>query len=140
MALKDLKSIHDLVQGEGPVGEMSGQTGPNFPITGPKTERGAYPFSVPNNSNLHAGPLADQAGKSLVGSAYQYAYGSAAASVNPSTFDLNGIAPDSYPINNETKSPLLALESIHDLVPGDKVVVGTFAGVTPSSYTDNLPD
>ena len=140
MALKDLKSIHDLVQGDGPVGEMANQTGPNFPITGPKTERGAYPFSVPNNSNLHAGPLEDQAGKSLVGSAYQYAYGGAAASVNPSTLDLNGIAPDSYPINNETKSPLLAIKSIHDLVPGNTNPIGTFAGVTPSSYNDNLPD
>ena len=140
MALKDLTSIYDLVQGDGPTGEMAGQTGPNFPITGPKTERGAYPFSVPNNSNLHAGPSADQAGKSLLGSAYQYAYGGAAASINPSTLDLNGITPDFYSINNEAKSPLLALDSLHDLVPGDKVVVGTFAGVTPSSYTDNLPD
>ena len=140
MALKDLKSIHDLIQGDGPVGEMTGQTGPNFPITGPKTERGAYPFSIPNNSNLHAGPLADQAGKSLVGSAYQYAYGGAAASVNPSTLDLNGITPDFYPINNETTSPLLAAKSIHDLIPGNVKPVGSFAGITPPSYTDNLPD
>ena len=140
MALKDLKSIHDLVQGDGPVGEMAGQTGPNFPITGPKTERGAYPFSVPNNSNLHAGPLADQAGKSLMGAAYQYAYGGAAASVNPSNLDLNGIAPDSYPINNETKSPLFNLRSIFDRVPGPTDPVGIFAGGTPSLYTDNLPD
>ena len=96
MALKDLKSIHDLVSGDGPVGEMANQSGPNFPIVGPDVTRGAYPFSVPNGSQLHGGPLEDQAGRSLVGPAYQYAYGSAAASVNPSTMDLDGITPDKY--------------------------------------------
>ena len=99
MALKDLKSIHDLVQGDGPVGEMAGQVGPNFPIIGPDVTRGGYPFSVPNGSQLHGGPLEDQAGRSLVGPAYQYAYGSAAASVNPSTMDLNGVTPNKYTDN-----------------------------------------
>ena len=96
MALKDLKSIHDLVQGEGPVGEMANQSGPNFPVVGPDVTKGAYPFSIPNNSQLHGGPLENQAGRSLVGPAYQYAYGSAAAAVNPSTMDLDGITPDKY--------------------------------------------
>ena len=36
MSLKNLKSIHDLVQGDtAPVGDMENQTGPNFPILGP---------------------------------------------------------------------------------------------------------
>ena len=99
MALKDLKSIHDLVQGDGPVGNMEGQIGPNFPIVGPDVTRGGYPFSVPNNSQLHGGPLEDQAGRSLVGPAYQYSYGGAAAAVNPSVHDLNGITPGKYTDN-----------------------------------------
>lgn len=99
MALKDLKSIHDLVQGDGPVGEMANQTGPNFPIVGPDVTKGAYPFSTPNNSQLHGGPLENQAGRSLVGPAYQYAYGGAASSTNPSSLDKNGVTPPQYTDN-----------------------------------------
>ena len=75
MAIKNLKSIHDLVQGDGPVSDMENQTGPNFPIIGPDVATGAYPFSIPNGSQLHGGPLEDQAGRSLVGPAYQHQYG-----------------------------------------------------------------
>ncbi len=99
MAIKDLKSIHDLVQGDGPVNNMESQTGPNFPIVGPDVTRGGYPFGTPNNSQLHGGPLEDQAGRSLVGPAYQYAYGGASAAINPSTQDLDGITPDKYEDN-----------------------------------------
>ena len=99
MALKDLSSIHDLISGDGPVGDMEKQTGPNFPIVGPDITKGNYPFSVPNNSQLHGGPLENQAGRSLVGPAYQYAYGPSAASVNPSSMDINGITPDKYEDN-----------------------------------------
>jgi hypothetical protein len=105
MAIKNLESLYDLVgpfgiAGGGPVSDMENQTGPNFPIVGPGVERGAYPFSIPANSQLHAGPGADQAGRSLLGPNYQFAYGGAAfsapASSGPDDLDLEGITPPLY--------------------------------------------
>ena len=97
MSLKNLKSIHDLVQGDtAPVGDMENQTGPAFSIVGPDVERGLSPFSIPAGSQLHGGPLLDQAGRSLVGPNYQYAYAGSAASINPSELDINGVTPDLY--------------------------------------------
>jgi hypothetical protein len=108
MAIKNLESIYDLVgsfgiAGGGPVNDMENQTGPNFPIIGgslTSLERGAYPFSIPSNSPLHAGPGADQAGRSLLGPNYQFAYGgsafSAPASFTDQDLDLEGITPPLY--------------------------------------------
>ncbi len=99
MSLKNLTSIHDLVQGEtAPVGDMDSQTGPAFPIV-KDLERGLSPFSIPAGSQLHGGPLSDQAGRSLVGPAYQYSYGGAATAVLPSSLDADGVTPDEYIAN-----------------------------------------
>ena len=97
MAIKNLESLYDLVggfgaEGGGPVNDMENQTGPNFSITGPGVERGAYPFSIPSNSQLHAGPNADQAGRSLLGPNYTYAYGGATGIAFAQTSG-NAIAP-----------------------------------------------
>jgi len=103
MALKDLKSIHDLVQGENaPVGNMENQKGPGrgFPIAdGTPTALKrlfADQFGVPNKSPLHAGPLEDRVGLSLVGPDYQHQYGGVS---KPSTLDINGVTPKQY-LNN----------------------------------------
>ena len=94
MAIKNLTSIFDLVQGENsPVANMENQTGPNFPIVGPGVTTGPYPFGIPNNSQLHGGPLENQAGRSLVGPAYQGIYGGTS---QPSTLDMNGVTPIKY--------------------------------------------
>lgn len=97
MAIKNLESLYDLVgnMGEygGPVANMEGQLGPAFPIVGPDVARGHNP-SIPGGSQLHGGPVENQAGRSLVGPAYQYQYGSAASLNEPSNIDLNGIIPD----------------------------------------------
>ena len=107
MAIKNLESLYDLVgafgilgQGGGPVSDMENQTGPNFPIVGPGLERGGYPFSIPANSQLHAGPGPDQAGRSLLGPNYQFAYGGsnfiAPAQSSPNDLDLEGVTPPLY--------------------------------------------
>tara|TARA_X000001382_G_C3040440_1_gene137676 strand:+ start:61 stop:363 length:303 start_codon:yes stop_codon:yes gene_type:complete len=97
MSLKNLTSIHDLVQGENaPVAEMGSQTGPAFPIVGPDIERGISPFNIPAGSQLHGGPLVDQAGRSLVGPAYQGIYGGTS---QPSSLDNDGVTPDLYTDN-----------------------------------------
>jgi hypothetical protein len=79
---------------------MENQTGNNFPIVGPGLERGGYPFSIPANSQLHAGPLVDQPGRSLVGPNYQFSYGGsnfiAPAQTSPDDLDLEGITPPLY--------------------------------------------
>ncbi len=102
MAIKNLQSIFDLVgnpgEAGGPVNNMETQTGPAFPIVDEMLNRATNP-SVPANSHLHAGQAEDQAGRSLVGPAYNYQYGGAAATVNPSNQDLNGITPSQY-LNN----------------------------------------
>jgi hypothetical protein len=103
MALKDLKSIHDLVQGDGPVNDMAKQTGPNFPIVGPGVTTGAYPFSVPNGSQLHGGPLENQSGASLVGPAYQGIYGGVS---QPSNLD--------NPLTNGNSTPPQYLNNLPD--------------------------
>jgi len=95
MAIKNKESIFDLVQ-DGEVSSMEAQTGPAFPIVGPDVERGLYPFGVPVGSQLHAGPLVDQAGRSLVGPSYQGVYGSIS---NPSGLDNDGVTPDLYTDN-----------------------------------------
>jgi len=92
MSIKNLESIHDLVQ-KGEVNNMESQTGPAFPIVGPNVERGLYPFGVPNGSQLHGGPAVNQAGRSLVGPNYQGAYGGISS---PSVLDNNGETPDDY--------------------------------------------
>ena len=108
MEIKNLESLYDLVgpfgvAGGGPVGDMENQTGPNFPIVGPGVERGAYPFSIPACSQLHAGPLVDQPCRSLVGPNYQFAYGGsnfiAPASDSSDDLDLEGVTPDKYTDN-----------------------------------------
>jgi hypothetical protein len=97
MSLKNLTSIHDLVQGENaPVADMESQTGPAFPIVGPGIERGISPFNIPAGSQLHGGPLVDQAGRSLVGPAYQGIYGGTS---QPASLDMDGITPDEYTAN-----------------------------------------
>ena len=97
MSIKNLKSIHDLVQGDtAPVGDMESQTGPAFSITGPDVERGLSPFNIPAGSQLHGGPLVDQAGRSLVGPAYTTIYGGAAFTANPSILDMDGVTPPLY--------------------------------------------
>ena len=94
MSIKNLTSVLDLVQGEtAPVVDMETQTGPAFPIIGPDVERGLHPFGVPVGSQLHAGPAVDQAGRSLVGPAYQGVYGGIS---NPSSLDIDGTNPDPY--------------------------------------------
>tara|TARA_R110002020_G_scaffold239820_3_gene452397 strand:+ start:2172 stop:2468 length:297 start_codon:yes stop_codon:yes gene_type:complete len=95
MAIKNLESIHDLVQ-DGEVNNMESQTGPAFPIVGPDIERGLSPFNIPAGSQLHGGPLVDQAGRSLVGPSYQGIYGGVS---NPSSLDTDGVTPDLYTDN-----------------------------------------
>ena len=95
MAIKNKESIFDLVQ-KGEVSNMEAQTGPAFPVVGPDVERGLYPFGVPVGSQLHAGPAADQAGRSLVGPNYQGVYGGISA---PSGLDNDGVTPDLYTDN-----------------------------------------
>jgi|TARA_R110000824_G_scaffold172335_1_gene350148 hypothetical protein len=97
MSLKNLKSIHDLVQGDtAPVGDMESQTGPAFSITGPDVEKGLSPFNIPAGSSLHGGPAVDQVGRSLVGPAYQGIYGGVS---EPSGLDKDGVTPDLYTDN-----------------------------------------
>lgn len=100
MAIKNLESLYDLVGGfgeaGGPVNNMENQTGKNFPIVGPGVTRGGYPFSTPVGSQLHAGPLENQAGRSLVGPAYTTIYGGAAFTANPSILDMDGVTPPLY--------------------------------------------
>ena len=104
MAIKNLSSLYDLigdfgVAGGGPVNDMESQTGPNFPIVN-GLERGAYPFTIPAGSGLHAGPTADTAGRSLLGPNYTYAYGGATgiafAQSGDADLDLEGITPPLY--------------------------------------------
>ena len=94
MAIKNKESIFDLVQ-KGEVSNMEAQTGPAFPIV-TDIERGLYPFGVPVGSQLHAGPAANQAGRSLVGPNYQGVYGGISA---PSGLDNDGVTPDLYTDN-----------------------------------------
>ena len=101
MSLKNLTSIHDLVQGDtAPVGDMENQTGPNFPILGPGVFDKGPVSGVPTKSPLHSNGIA-QPGKSvsLLGPSYKYAYGDAATSVDRSNHDLNGQTPDEYIAN-----------------------------------------
>ena len=100
MALKDLKSIHDLVQGENaPVGEMAKQKGPGngFPIVDGTRENLIRGFmdevGGPNKSPLHAGPLENTPGLSLLGPNYQHQYGGVQKF---STLDINGVTPAQY--------------------------------------------
>ena len=99
MALKDLKSIHDLVQDDGPVGQRAKQKGPGngFPIVNGTREDLKRGFmdgvGVPNKSPLHAGPLEDTPGLSLLGPNYQHQYGGVQKF---STLDINGATPDQY--------------------------------------------
>ena len=82
MSLKNLRSELDLIRGENaPVGNMENQKGPGngFPIvdgTPLALKRGFMDgIGVPNRSPLHAGPLEDRAGLSLVGPEYRHQYG-----------------------------------------------------------------
>ena len=145
MAIKNLESLYDLVGG-GPISDMENQTGPNFPIVGPGVERGAYPFSIPANSQLHAGPGVDQAGRSLLGPNYQFAYGgssfSAPASSGPDDLDLEGITPEQFTDNSQTA--LFNLTSLFDRMGpfgiGSIDTIGDFAETTPDQYINDLPD
>ena len=110
MAIKNLTSIHDLVQGDdAPVANMESQKGPGFafPIADgtPSALKRLFAdqFGVPNKSPLHAGPLEDRAGLSLVGPEYRHQYGGVSM---PSTLD--------NPLTNGSS--------------------------TPPKYEDNLPD
>ena len=97
MAIINLTSIHDLVQEDGPVGNMANQTGPNFPILGPGVFDKAPVSGVPTKSPLHSNGIAQPVKSvSLLGPAYKYAYGGDATVVNPSSFDLNGQTPSEY--------------------------------------------
>jgi hypothetical protein len=91
MAIKNLESLYDLVS-NGEVNNMETQTGPAFPIVGPGVERGINP-GIPAGSQLHAGPLLNQPGRSLVGPNFAYNYGGVAI---PSILDLNGVTPPTY--------------------------------------------
>lgn len=101
MSIKNLTSIHDLIQGENaPVGDMENQRGPGiaFPIvhgTPGALKRGfADTLGAPFNSPLHAADqLANLAGLSLVGPDYRHQYGGL---TKPSTLDMNGITPETY--------------------------------------------
>ena len=53
-------------------------------------------FGVPNKSPLHAGPLEDTPGLSLIGPNYQHQYGGVQKF---STLDNNGVTPKQY-LNN----------------------------------------
>ena len=94
MAIKNLESLYDLVN-DGEVNNMESQTGPAFPIVGPDVTRGTNP-GIPAGSQLHAGPLENQAGRSLVGPNFAYNYGANAA---PSVLDKNGVTPPKYTNN-----------------------------------------
>lgn len=101
MAIKNLESLYDLVggfgtAGGGPVNDMENFQGPPFSIVGPDVSRGLYPYNVPNGSQLHAGPLENQAGRSLVGPNYQYAYGGSSFIAKFSGLDKNGNTPPLY--------------------------------------------
>ncbi len=114
MSIKSLISIHDLVQGEtAPVADMESQTGPAFSIVGPGIGRGLDPFNIPAGSQLHGGPAENQPGRSLVGPAYQYAYGGASTSIDPSgpAFDMNGATPSTY-LNNLPEG--ITMEHAHE--------------------------
>lgn len=98
MAIQNLSSLYDLVggfgaEGSGPVANMENQTGPPFNITGPDVVRGNYPFNIPANSQLHGGPLENQAGRSLVGPYYYHTYGNSTAVTPPALLDLDGQIP-----------------------------------------------
>ena len=98
MAIQNLSSLYDLVGGfgqadSGPVADMENQTGPSWTITGPGIGRANYPFNVPTNSELHGGPLEDQAGRSLVGPAYMHTYGNSTSVSEPALLDLDGQIP-----------------------------------------------
>lgn len=98
MAIQNLSSLYDLVGGfgaedSGPVANMSTQTGPAWNITGPDVVRSNYPFSIPAGSQLHGGPLENQAGRSLVGPAYYHAYGNSVSVNEPALLDLDGQIP-----------------------------------------------
>ena len=146
MSLKNLTSNHDLVQEEtAPVGDMESQTGPAFPIVGPDVERGLSPFNIPAGSQLHGGPLVDQAGRSLVGPAYQGVYGGVS---NPASLDMDGVTPNEF-INNFGQGPssqtsLFNLTSLYDKAgpfgEASNDTIGDFAETTPDQYTDNPPD
>lgn len=108
MAIQNLSSLYDLVGAMGdpesaPVANMATQTGPPWNIVGPDVVRGLYPFEIPAGSQLHGGPLENQAGRSLVGPAYYHTYGNSTSVRFPSTLDLNGVIPfatdDSITIN-----------------------------------------
>ena len=100
MSLKNLRSQHDLAQGNRPVGEMENLTGPSFSITGPGVERGLYPFNIPAGSSLHGGPAENQAGRSLVGPAYQGIYGGTSQPSNLDNPYTNGeLTPSKYADN-----------------------------------------
>ena len=100
MSIKNLRSELDLVRGENaPVGNMENQKGPGlaFPIADgtPSALKRLFAdqFGVPNKSPLHAGPLEDRVGLSLVGPEYRHQYGGL---TKPSTLDNNGVTPDQY--------------------------------------------
>jgi hypothetical protein len=104
MALVNLTSKYDLVGSFGkpdgePVGNMENQKGPAWSIVGPggtafPVQKDYYPFNIPANSGLHAGPGQDQAGLSLLGPNYSYQYGNSPAIASFSIRDLDGeIAP-----------------------------------------------
>ena len=146
MSIKNLTSIHDLVQGEtAPVGDMESQTGPAFPIVGPDVERGLSPFNIPAGSQLHGGPLVDQAGRSLVGPAYQGIYGGVS---NPASLDMDGATPEKF-TDNFGQGPSEETALFNRISRFDKSgpfaifstdLVGGFAETTPDQYTDNPPD
>ena len=102
MAIKNLRSIHDLVNQDdlgilAPVADMAKQTGDGngFTITDSDLSTSFDP-QPPVGSILHAGLGKNQPGISLIGPQYHYAYGGAATSVDPSIHDLNGATPGEY--------------------------------------------
>ena len=142
MSIKNLTSIHDLVQGEtAPVGDMESQTGPAFPIVGPDVERGLSPFNIPAGSQLHGGPLVDQAGRSLVGPAYQGVYGGVS---NPASLDMDGVTRDKFTDKPNSQTSLFDLTSLYDKAgpfgEASNDTIGDFAETTPDQYIADLPD
>ena len=164
MGLKDLTSQLDLVGGNEPVGNMEGQSGPQFqlPTTNASqkhidslTEQSSYQHGnsgetlEPSNLDLNGvqGPNFDNGMSSNLHpngliELYQYTYGNSTETTGPSTLDLNGADNGNGTFDNGTDSNLQqdslanAYESIVN--PGASYGAGQPGGVWPTVNSANL--